>query len=111
VATTKTKGTHGGKRKGSGRKLGSGNGPGPNARTQRVSTMFSKAEEKMLIDAARKELHPNTVRAGKGETMPVSTLVHRLTMAAFAKAGAKKKKAPAKKAKKAPAKKKAASKK
>jgi len=112
-AATK-KGKHGGKRKGAGRPLGSGNGPGINARTNRVSAMFNNTELGLLTVAASKEPHPNADLAKAGKKMPVSTLVHRLVMVNFkgkkTVADEPKAKAPAKKVvkKKAPAKKKAA---
>jgi len=111
-AATK-KGKHGGKRKGAGRPLGSGHGPGINARTNRVSAMFNNTELGLLTVAASKEPHPNADLAKAGKKMPVSTLVHRLVMVNFKgkKTMADEPKAPAKKKiakKKAAGKKKAA---
>lgn len=51
----------GGRRKGAGRPKGSGKGPDPNARRNRVAVMFSDVELVLLQRAARKvKLPPST---------------------------------------------------
>ena len=59
------KGTWGGRRPGAGRPKGSGKGPSPDARRNRVAVMFSDHELELLRRLARK--------AG----IPLSTLAHR----------------------------------
>ncbi len=60
----KKKGTWGGRRPGAGRPKGSGSGPSPNSRRNRVAVMLTDTELKTLRAAARK----------KG--LPVSTIAY-----------------------------------
>ena len=53
--TAKKKGTWGGRRPGAGRPKGSGKGPSPNSRRNRVAVMLTDAELKTLRSAARKK--------------------------------------------------------
>ena len=53
--TTKKKGTWGGRRPGAGRPKGSGKGPSPNSRRNRVAVMLTDTELKTLRSAARKK--------------------------------------------------------
>ena len=55
---TKTKGTWGGARPGAGRPLGSGKGPSPDSRRNRVAVMFSDAELRTLKKIARAQKQP-----------------------------------------------------
>lgn len=52
---TKKKGTWGGRRPGAGRPKGSGKGPSPNSRRNRVAVMLTDAELKTLQGHARKK--------------------------------------------------------
>ena len=60
----KKKSTWGGKRAGAGRPKGSGTGPSPNSRRNRVAVMFKDTELKALNTLARRE------------KVPVSTAAH-----------------------------------
>lgn len=60
---SKTKGTWGGARPGAGRPLGSGQGPSPNSRRNRVAVMFSDAELSALKKIARAERQPLSTAA------------------------------------------------
>lgn len=62
----KKKGTWGGRRAGAGRPLGSGTGPGPNSRLNRVAVMFTDKELKVLRALA------------KADKDPVATAAHRI---------------------------------
>ena len=53
-----TKGTWGGRRPGAGRPKGSGQGPSPNSRRNRVAVMFTDTELKTLNGLARKKRIP-----------------------------------------------------
>jgi len=55
---TKKKSGWGGRRKGAGRPKGSGKGPSPDARYNRVAVMFNNAEIAMLESAAAKKKLP-----------------------------------------------------
>ena len=57
-AKTKTKGTWGGARPGAGRPLGSGKGPSPDSRRNRVAVMFSDSELRTLKKIARAGKQP-----------------------------------------------------
>ena len=57
-ARGKKKGTWGGARRGAGRPKGSGTGPSPNSRRNRVAVMFSDAELRALKKIARAEKQP-----------------------------------------------------
>ena len=61
----KTKGTWGGRRPGAGRPKGSGKGPSPDSRRNRVAVMLTDTELKTLRSAARKQ------------GIPVSTIAYR----------------------------------
>ena len=54
-AAKKKKGTWGGRRPGAGRPKGSGKGPSPNSRRNRVAVMLTDAELKTLQGQARKK--------------------------------------------------------
>ncbi len=60
---TKTKGTWGGARPGAGRPRGSGTGPSPNSRRNRVAVMFSDAELRALKKIARSQRQPLSTAA------------------------------------------------
>ena len=55
---TKKKGTWGGRRAGAGRPKGSGTGPSPNSRRNRVAVMFKDTELKTLRAMAKREKVP-----------------------------------------------------
>lgn len=55
AAKKKKKGTWGGRRPGAGRPKGSGNGPSPNSRRNRVAVMFTDTELKTLKGLAKKK--------------------------------------------------------
>ena len=58
----KKKGTHGGRREGAGRPPGTGPGPSPDARTNRVSVMFSDKElVRLRAEARKRDLPASTV--------------------------------------------------
>ena len=59
----KTKGTWGGPRPGAGRPRGSGTGPSPNSRRNRVAVMFSDAELRALKKIARSQRQPLSTAA------------------------------------------------
>jgi len=59
----KTKGTWGGARPGAGRPLGSGSGPSPDSRRNRVAVMFSDTELRTLKKIARSEKQPLSTAA------------------------------------------------
>lgn len=59
----KVKGTWGGARVGAGRPLGSGQGPSPLSRRNRVAVMFSDAELRRLKAIARKTNQPLSTAA------------------------------------------------
>ena len=67
----KKKGTWGGKRAGAGRPKGSGTGPSPNSRRNRVAVMFKDTELKALSTLARRE------------KVPVSTAAYRIVARAL----------------------------
>ena len=52
------KNTHGGLRAGAGRPIGSGTGPGPDARIHRIAVMLSNDELKQLLTVAKKRNLP-----------------------------------------------------
>ena len=60
---TKTKGTWGGARPGAGRPRGSGTGPSPNSRRNRVAVMFSDTELRALKKIARSQRQPLSTAA------------------------------------------------
>ena len=62
-AKAKTKGTWGGARPGAGRPLGSGTGPSPDSRRNRVAVMFSDAELRVLKRIARTQKQPLSTAA------------------------------------------------
>ncbi len=57
-AKAKKKSSWGGKRRGAGRPKGSGQGPSPNSRRNRVAVMFTDTELKKLNSIARKQRIP-----------------------------------------------------
>ena len=59
----KKKGTWGGARPGAGRPKGSGTGPSPNSRRNRVAVMFSDAELRALKKIARSQRQPLSTAA------------------------------------------------
>ncbi len=59
----KTKGPWGGARPGAGRPRGSGTGPSPNSRRNRVAVMFSDAELRALKKIARSQRQPLSTTA------------------------------------------------
>ncbi len=59
----KKKGTWGGARPGAGRPLGSGKGPSPDSRRNRVAVMFSDAELRVLKKLARSARQPLSTAA------------------------------------------------
>ncbi len=61
----KKKGTWGGRRPGAGRPKGSGKGPSPNSRRNRVAVMLTDTELRVLKGTARKQ------------SIPVSTAAYR----------------------------------
>jgi len=56
--STKKKGTWGGRRPGAGRPKGSGKGPSPNARRNRVAVMLTDTELSTLRSLAKKQGSP-----------------------------------------------------
>ena len=62
-AKTKKKGTWGGARPGAGRPLGSGKGPSPDSRRNRVAVMFSDTELRALKKIARAGKQPLSTAA------------------------------------------------
>ncbi len=62
-ATKKTKGSWGGARPGAGRPLGSGTGPSPDSRRNRVAVMFSDTELRTLKQIARAQKQPLSTAA------------------------------------------------
>ncbi|MFK7896196.1 MAG: hypothetical protein AB8G23_10190 [Myxococcota bacterium] len=58
AAKSKTKKSWGGARKGAGRPKGSGSGPSPNARKNRVAVMLSDSELKKLARLADRKGRP-----------------------------------------------------
>lgn len=58
AASSKKKKGWGGARPGAGRPKGSGQGPSPNARTQRVAVMLSEADLQKLTRLARRQRVP-----------------------------------------------------
>jgi hypothetical protein len=62
-STGKKKGTWGGARPGAGRPLGSGQGPSPDSRRNRVAVMFSDTELRKLKTLARISKQPVTTAA------------------------------------------------
>ena len=60
---SKTKGTWGGARPGAGRPRGSGKGPSPDSRRNRVAVMFSDTELRELKRLARAEKKPLSTAA------------------------------------------------
>jgi len=61
--TMKTHKTWGGARKGAGRPLGSGMGPRPGSRCNRIAVMLSDVELAKLLKLARKRGLPNSTAA------------------------------------------------
>ena len=59
----KKKGTWGGARPGAGRPLGSGTGPSPDSRSNRVAVMFSDTELRTLKKIARSQGQPVSTAA------------------------------------------------
>jgi DNA invertase Pin-like site-specific DNA recombinase len=62
-AAKKKKGTWGGRRPGAGRPKGSGKGPSPNSRRNRVAVMLTDAELRTLRGVARKQGVPVSTAA------------------------------------------------
>ncbi len=62
-AARKKKGTWGGKRPGAGRPKGSGKGPSPNSRRNRVAVMLTDTELRTLKATARKQGVPVSTAA------------------------------------------------
>jgi len=62
-AARKKKGTWGGSRPGAGRPKGSGKGPSPNSRRNRVAVMLTDTELKTLRSSARKQGVPVSTAA------------------------------------------------
>ena len=67
----KKKGTWGGRRAGAGRPKGSGTGPSPNSRRNRVAVMFRDTELKTLNAMAKRE------------KVPVATTAYRIVLRAL----------------------------
>ena len=68
----KKKGTWGGRRPGAGRPKGSGKGPSPNSRRNRVAVMLSDAELKSLNALAQKQGVPVATAAYRLMAKPLS---------------------------------------
>jgi DNA invertase Pin-like site-specific DNA recombinase len=62
-AAKKKKGTWGGRRPGAGRPKGSGKGPSPNSRRNRVAVMLTDTELRTLTSTARKQGIPVSTAA------------------------------------------------
>ncbi len=67
------KNTWGGRRKGAGRPLGSGNGPDPNSRRHRIAVMFTPTELRALKRRARRQ------------KLPVATAAHAIVARSLAR--------------------------
>jgi hypothetical protein len=71
AARKKKKGTWGGRRPGAGRPKGSGNGPSPDSRRNRVAVMFTDVELKTLKGLAKKQGVPIATAAYKLVARPL----------------------------------------